>query len=117
IAATLDLPGDLDLSEAAVGADLVVAVGGDGTILGTARSLAGVPVPTIGINIGKLGFLAEFTAQELREYVDGAPPPGRVVPRVMLRCRCGGVPRVLRALHDAVITQGPMARILAIGVS
>lgn len=111
----LDLAGDADLSRLAAGADLIVAVGGDGTILGTARSLAGAQVPTIGINIGKLGFLAEFTAQELRGWLDGGPAPGRIVPRLMLRCSAPG--RTLRALNDAVITQGPMARILAIEMS
>jgi NAD+ kinase len=117
IETVLDLPGDGDLARLAAGADLVIAVGGDGTILGTARGLAGVQVPTIGINIGKLGFLAEFTAGELRGYVEGGPPPGNVVPRLMLRCRCGEGGRVLHALNDAVITQGPMARILAIEMS
>jgi NAD+ kinase len=115
IETVLDLAGELDLSRAAAGAALLVAVGGDGTILGTARSLAGLPVPTMGINIGKLGFLAEFSADDLRRYLEGGPPPGRIVPRLMLRCRCraAGAGDFL-ALNDAVITQGPMARILAI---
>lgn len=110
----LDVKGDADLAALAAGADLLVAVGGDGTILGTARSLAGTPVPTIGINIGKLGFLAEFTAEDLRRWLQGGALPGKIIPRLMLRCRVGTASRDLHALNDAVITQGPMARILAI---
>jgi NAD+ kinase len=118
IETALDLSGALDLRVAAAGADLVVSVGGDGTILGTARRLAGLEVPTIGINIGKLGFLAEFDAEELFAYVQGGPPPGPIVPRIMLRCRCDCAPeRVLFALNDAVISQGPMGRILPIDMT
>jgi NAD+ kinase len=44
---------------------LVVAVGGDGTLIGAARLLAGSGVPLAGVNAGKLGFLAEFSEDEL----------------------------------------------------
>jgi len=44
---------------------LVVAVGGDGTLIGAARLMAGSGVPLAGVNAGKLGFLAEFSEDEL----------------------------------------------------
>ena len=47
-----------------IDADVVVAVGGDGTILKTAHLLAGVEVPVVGVNVGRLGFLTEFSADE-----------------------------------------------------
>ena len=51
-------------------ADLVVVLGGDGSILKAARMLAGREIPVLGINMGKLGYLAEFTAQEFCEHFD-----------------------------------------------
>src|SRR5262245_56101309 len=101
--APLDLAGDGDLERAAEGAQLVFAVGGDGTILSAARRLAGAPVPTVGINIGRLGFLAEFTEEEVRAWLDGGPDPFNVLPRLMLRCRVAGRTERFFALNDAVI--------------
>jgi NAD+ kinase len=109
----LDLESGPEVREAAANAQLVISVGGDGTILGTARRLAGLVVPTVGINIGKLGFLAEFNLHDVRAYLDGDTDRFRLVPRQMLACCCGdGEPTF--ALNDAVITQGPMARLLTI---
>lgn len=45
-------------------ADLVIVVGGDGTFLGAARSLCGSDVPLLGVNLGRLGFLADISAAE-----------------------------------------------------
>lgn len=55
-------------------AGLVVSFGGDGTLLGLARRMAGlgISVPVIGVNFGKLGYMAEFSAEELREDLDAA---------------------------------------------
>lgn len=110
----IDLPGDAPLDARVEGCQLILAVGGDGTILNAARRLAGVPVPAIGVNIGKLGFLAEFGPDEVLRYLDGGLAPFRIVARLMLSCRVSGRDGRLLALNDAVITQGPMARILAI---
>jgi NAD+ kinase len=56
-------------------ADLVVTFGGDGTILRTARWLAGKPVPIVGVQMGRLGFLAELLPADapaaLDPYLDG----------------------------------------------
>ena len=48
------------------GAQRIVVLGGDGTLIGVARSLGADQVPLIGVNIGKLGFLAEFLVDELK---------------------------------------------------
>lgn len=56
-------------------ADLVIVIGGDGTFLGAARSLCGHDVPLLGVNLGRLGFLADISAAEtterLTEIFDG----------------------------------------------
>src|SRR5690606_7810382 len=62
VAVTLDLSGEAPLRDALAGAQLVVSVGGDGTLLAAARRSVGSAVPVMGVNLGKLGFLAEFGA-------------------------------------------------------
>jgi NAD+ kinase len=57
----------LSREEIANQCDLVVAVGGDGTILNAARSLANADVPILGINAGRLGFLADISPNDLEE--------------------------------------------------
>lgn len=49
--------------------DLIIAVGGDGTLLSASRVLAGTDVPILGINVGRLGFLADVTVDKLAEQL------------------------------------------------
>ena len=49
--------------------DLVIVVGGDGTLLGTARELAPLKVPVLGVNRGNLGFLTDIRPEEICEKV------------------------------------------------
>jgi len=49
-------------------ADLVLVLGGDGTILGEARTMVDLGIPMLGVNFGKLGFLADFNVEDLRKH-------------------------------------------------
>lgn len=57
----------VDAAQLAERATLLVSVGGDGTLLRALRLLEGRPTPVLGVNLGKLGFLAEVDVPELRE--------------------------------------------------
>jgi NAD+ kinase len=59
-------------SELASQADFMIAVGGDGTLLEAARLVAGLEVPLLGINLGRLGFLTDVMPDEVADGVDAA---------------------------------------------
>lgn len=56
---------DLTLDLTAIKADLVVIFGGDGSILATARRMGSRPIPAIGVNFGKFGFLTDIRARDV----------------------------------------------------
>ncbi|HEB98202.1 MAG TPA: NAD(+) kinase [Thiotrichales bacterium] len=68
------LPADtapvLERAQLAAAVDLAVVVGGDGTLLNAARSLAESRVPLVGINLGRLGFLADVSPDRMAEQLD-----------------------------------------------
>jgi NAD+ kinase len=110
------LEGKLDAQDGAP-ADLMISVGGDGTMLSAARAMGDTQVPTLGINLGKLGFLAEFTEQEVRDWIEGrAAIDLRVQPRMRLRAhvRTGAQEQVEFALNDAAVQQGLPTRLLTL---
>lgn len=61
----------VDIEQIAQQADLVVSVGGDGTLLRTARLLVDSGIPMVGINLGRLGFLADVTLGNLKQNLTG----------------------------------------------
>jgi NAD+ kinase len=91
-------------------ADFAVVFGGDGTILSAARDLSETDVPVIGVNVGKLGFLAEFGPDELLELF-GRIVTGKVLieKRMILHCsvETDGVETFSStAINDVVIAAG-----------
>ncbi len=97
-------------------ADLLIVVGGDGTLLAVAREAGSRPVPILGVNQGALGFLAEVAPEEL-DAVLGRVLAGDfdVVPRTRLQVRALRGERVLiqsLALNDAVINRSDLSRMI-----
>lgn len=91
---------DLNLSHAILetDADLAVVLGGDGTILRAARHMQSKQVPVIGVNLGKLGFLADLAPEEFAQCLpDICQGRCRIVAHLMFRCR---VTRSGKLIHD-----------------
>ncbi|MGN1002112.1 MAG: NAD(+)/NADH kinase [Oscillospiraceae bacterium] len=84
----LSIPDDLEydeLEEVIEGAALVVSLGGDGTIMHTARRLIGHRIPVIGVNLGTIGFLAELERNDIIRLVTAAEGNFTPSPRMMLK--------------------------------
>ena len=60
------------LPDTAVGADMAVVFGGDGTLLAAGRMLCRLGVPLLGVNMGKLGFLAEYNVEHMQKHFEQA---------------------------------------------
>jgi NAD+ kinase len=96
--------------------DLVVVLGGDGTLISVARLIGDREVPILGVNLGSLGFLTEITLDELCSSVDRyLSGDYRISERLMLHVavvRNGLVIEEKRVLNDVVINKGALARII-----
>jgi len=105
-------------------ADVILVLGGDGTLLSAARRLRGRQIPLLGVNFGRLGFLASFTPKQFEDHFEEfiarkLPITPREVLEVSVlpaekKCRYGDASEVEKkrrfvstALNDAVITAGP----------
>ncbi len=96
--------------------DFAVIVGGDGTLLHAARSLAPFKVPIVGINLGRLGFLTDIPVDEISEgiqaLIDG---DYRIEERAMLQTTVvkeGDEIQAFVSLNDAVIAKGDTGRLI-----
>ncbi len=96
--------------------DLVVVLGGDGTLISVARAAAAAGVPVMGVNLGRLGFLTEVPVGEARRTLEAllAGEPGIVGLRRFLLARRGRT--VHHCLNDVVINKGALARMIQIAI-
>jgi NAD+ kinase len=103
--------------------DLIVLLGGDGTLIGMARRIAraAVDVPIAGVNFGSLGFLTEITLDELYPSLDLVlGGEAEIEERMMLRAqtlRGGRVHADELVLNDVVTTRAALSRIIELPVS
>jgi NAD+ kinase len=99
------------------GTELIITVGGDGTILRAAQVIVPAPTPITGVNLGRLGFMTELSAKEAKSklpaLLDGQ---GWLDERAMLEAElsaAGGEPsRAFSALNDVVVARGEVARVI-----
>jgi len=127
----MDTTPEDDLSQ--VKADVILVLGGDGTLLSTARRLRGRQIPLMGVNFGRLGFLASFRPAEfLNRFEDLLQGKLKHSPRKMLdvsvigvevKCELHRVEEMLphrrfwaTAMNDAVVTAGPPFHMVELAV-
>ncbi|HEY6394409.1 MAG TPA: NAD(+)/NADH kinase [Candidatus Binataceae bacterium] len=110
-------------SEIAERADLIVVLGGDGTLLGVARMVAARETPIIGVNLGGLGFLTEVTIAEaqtaLARVLDGKFEVDRRITLEAIVVRAGTASRNSERFHglnDVVLNKRPLGRMLQLDV-
>ena len=97
----------LEEQQALACADAVVTVGGDGTMLHTAKKCARLGKPVLGINLGRTGFLATCEPEEMDWKLERlAKGEYDTEERALLHARCAGVEEPLIALNDLVVYGG-----------
>ncbi len=106
-------PGDLDA---------LVSLGGDGTLLRSARYLDGADVPLLGVNLGKLGYLASSSAKEFSRVLPRLAKGNYTSDvRMVLEATTGPIggpqSKRMRAVNDVVVHKGGFARVLRLRLS
>ncbi len=96
--------------------DLLIVLGGDGTLLSVAHHAAQKNIPVLGVNLGRLGFLTEVPRDELYVTLDSFLEGNEeiVSPRLLLETKCKECRYV--CLNDVVINKGALARMIQIAV-
>lgn len=106
-----DIPGKVEV---------IVVLGGDGTLISVARSVGSRAVPILGVNLGSLGFLTEITLDELYPQLERVISGNfSVSERIRLDChikRDGDNVAEYQVLNDVVINKGALARIVDIEI-
>jgi len=103
------------------GAELLFVLGGDGTLIAAVHSLGARQIPIVGINLGKIGFLAEFTVSQLEAEGDFLFQPSLpYTSRAMLSVRLEpqhGQPFHSVAVNDCVVLSGPPFRMIELAAA
>lgn len=98
--------------------DLILVLGGDGTMIATARMIGDTEVPVLGVNYGGLGYLAEFRIEELFSALEGILAGNyKLERRVMLAVELRRGEELVtsnRVLNDVVMNKSALARIIEI---
>ena len=98
------------------GTELIITIGGDGTILRAAQVIVPAPIPITGINLGRLGFMTELSAKEAKDKLAALlGGKGWLDERAMLEAELGAgdkPPRTFSALNDVVVARGEVARVI-----
>ena len=112
---TVEVVADGDIAKLV---DLMLVLGGDGTMIATARMVSDTEVPVMGVNYGGLGYLAEFPLEDLFPALDGVlEGKYRVQKRLMLSVELWRGEELVtrnRVLNDVVVNKSALARIIEI---
>jgi NAD+ kinase len=106
-----------DLQPLLAGTDLLVCLGGDGTVLRAARLVIGRDTPILGVNLGRLGFLTELDSEEAIERLDEVlGGTGRIEERMMVKAQVTGKPEVYHGLNEAMIGRATLNRAIHLAI-
>src|SRR5579862_3813676 len=95
--------------------DVLIALGGDGTMLAASRIVGNTEIPILGVNLGKLGFLAEFSTKEMQGCIlDILRGDYLVENRMVLEAKSLSDNHVFHGLNDIVIDKGGSMRVIEI---
>lgn len=105
------------------GAELIVVLGGDGTLLSQARRCAHLGLPLLGVNIGRLGFLAEFDLEAFERHSERVLGDAALLVRELFQLRArvyapgADEPHASgTALNEVVVTAGPPYRMIQLNL-
>jgi NAD+ kinase len=108
---------DGDKPEAFAGSDLVICLGGDGTVLRCARLVMGSSALILGINLGRLGFLTELEGGQAEERMgDILAGAGRVEERTMLQAAVDRTGDTFHGLNEVVVGRATLSRAIQLAV-
>ncbi len=111
-----DLTGQMDLS--ALEAEMAVVLGGDGSILRAAHQMGPRQLPVLGVNLGRLGFLADLSPAELPQVLEDLSRQGlagRVIEHLMFDCQVLREGQVLAScvgLNEVAVQTGPAFKMI-----
>lgn len=107
-----------DIKTLFAGSDFVISIGGDGTMLSTAIEAKYFDTPMIGLNFGKLGFLAEFDIQDIDELITDLKQGNYIIEeRMALEAKClSGDEQELFAINDIVIDKGGWPKMIQLSM-
>jgi len=103
--------------------DLILSIGGDGTILRAVQAVVPHPIPITGINLGKLGFMTELAADEAVAKLpallagEGWIDERATLEAELLPMQEGESPRMFCALNDVIVSRGAIARVVYVDAS
>ncbi len=108
----------LDGEELYADADLLIVLGGDGSILEAARQAAIYSIPILGVNLGRVGYMAALEIEEL-ELLGGLFDGSYTIDERMMLDACvvrgnGEREKILPALNEVVLTRGTLSRMIDI---
>jgi NAD+ kinase len=97
--------------------DLVVCLGGDGSVLRCARRVMEAGTPILGVNLGRLGFLTELDGTQVRDRLDDIlAGGGRIEARTMLEARVSKTEETFHGLNEAVVGRATLSRAIQLAV-
>lgn len=113
------LPPAAALTEALEGSDVAVAIGGDGTIMHVAKAAAEIGCPVLGINGGRVGFLAGIEPEELEQLPQLLSGDYMVDERLLLdiTVHTAQGEQTFLAMNEAVLSRGSLSRLLDVTVT